>query len=96
MNASESLTECSGMSGNEELHITHSSIGTNTEDDNFVMPTTQKITRSVESQMALEDLLDEIDVNLVLKSAVKRSSPETLLMQYKVSPYFRVMPIICQ
>ncbi|KAI4480049.1 hypothetical protein M0804_010410 [Polistes exclamans] len=41
-------------------------------------------TKSVEAQMALEDLLDEIDVNLVMQSAVKRSSPETILGHYKL------------
>lgn len=34
--------------------------------------------------MALEDLLDEIDVNVVLESAVRRCNPETILSQYKV------------
>ncbi|XP_026828469.1 telomere-associated protein RIF1 isoform X2 [Ooceraea biroi] len=82
INASESLAEAS--STYEELHITHSSVGTSTEDDSFVTPSVQKVTKSVESQMALDELLDEIDVNLVLKSAVRRCSPETLLTQYKI------------
>ncbi|XP_012282506.1 telomere-associated protein RIF1 [Orussus abietinus] len=44
---------------------------------------TKKATKSVEAQMALEDLLDEIDVTLVLQSAVRRCSPETILTHYK-------------
>lgn len=85
------VSSCSGTSdtlaesSSEELHITHSSVGTSTEDDGFVTSSAEKVTRSVESQMALEDLLDEIDVNLVLRSAVKRSTPEALLTQYKVT-----------
>ncbi|XP_015438748.1 PREDICTED: telomere-associated protein RIF1-like [Dufourea novaeangliae] len=46
-------------------------------------PTVRKSTKSVEAQMALEDLLDEIDVNLVLESAVRRCTPEKILLQYK-------------
>ncbi|XP_012137568.1 uncharacterized protein LOC100880674 isoform X2 [Megachile rotundata] len=46
-------------------------------------PEVQKTTRSVAAQMALEDLLDEIDVNLVLESAVRRCTPERILLQYK-------------
>lgn len=42
------------------------------------------LTKSVGSQTTLEELLDEIDVQLVLRSAVKRSSAETLLEQFKV------------
>ncbi|XP_035740331.1 telomere-associated protein RIF1-like isoform X1 [Vespa mandarinia] len=41
-------------------------------------------TKSVEAQMALEDLLDEIDVNLVMQSAVKRSTSESILAHYKM------------
>lgn len=37
--------------------------------------------------MALEDLLDEIDVNLVLESAARRCTPEKILLQYKVNAY---------
>nr|XP_031848183.1 telomere-associated protein RIF1 [Nomia melanderi] len=44
---------------------------------------TPKVTKSTEVQTALEDLLDEIDVNLVLESAVRRCTPEKILMQYK-------------
>ena len=47
-----------------------------------------KATKSVAAQMALEELLDEIDVNLVLESAVRRSSPEKLLLHYKVNTLF--------
>ncbi|XP_029051883.2 telomere-associated protein RIF1-like isoform X1 [Osmia bicornis bicornis] len=43
----------------------------------------QKTSRSVAAQMALEDLLDEIDVNLVLESAVRRCTAERILLQYK-------------
>ncbi|XP_076293103.1 uncharacterized protein LOC143215143 [Lasioglossum baleicum] len=42
-----------------------------------------KLTKSSEAQTSLEDLLDEIDVNLVLESAVRRCSAEKILMQYK-------------
>lgn len=45
----------------------------------------QKTSRSVAAQMALEDLLDEIDVNLVLESAVRRCTAERILLQYKVN-----------
>ena len=44
----------------------------------------QMETKCVGAQMALEDLLDEIDVKLVLESAVKRTSAETLLKQFQV------------
>lgn len=40
--------------------------------------------KSVAIQMELGDLLDEIDVNLVLESAARRCSPESLLAQFKV------------
>ncbi|XP_043252693.1 telomere-associated protein RIF1-like isoform X1 [Colletes gigas] len=63
------------------------SVGTCTSTDTVYhpedMPPRAKPTKSVASQMALEDLLDEIDVNLVLESAVRRSSPEKILSQYK-------------
>ena len=42
------------------------------------------LSRSVAVQMDLKDLLDEIDVNLVLQSAARRCTPESLLTQYKV------------
>lgn len=69
----------------DELLITHSSVGTNTEETGSATPSVQKVTKSVESQMALAELLDEIDVNLVLESAVRRCSPEAILLQYKVN-----------
>ncbi|XP_014479812.1 PREDICTED: telomere-associated protein RIF1-like isoform X2 [Dinoponera quadriceps] len=68
---------------NEPL-ITHSSVGVGTDEVYSSEPAVKKVTRSVESQMALEDLLDEIDVNVVLESAVRRCSPESILSQYKM------------
>lgn len=64
--------------------ITHSSVGTTTE-DTLQTKKSQQVTKSVECQMTLSDLLDEIDVNLVLESAARRCSPEMLLSRYKVS-----------
>ncbi|XP_076766359.1 uncharacterized protein LOC143433108 isoform X2 [Xylocopa sonorina] len=60
-------------------------VGTCTSSDSIYSPkaVTNKVTKSVAAQMALEDLLDEIDVNLVLESAARRCTPEKLLMQYK-------------
>lgn len=49
---------------------------------------TGKATKSVGSQMALQDLLDEIDVNLVLESAARRCNAEKFLMHYKVFTLF--------
>lgn len=69
----------------DEPFITHSSIGVGTDEVFPSKPIVHKTTRSVESQMELEDLLDEIDVNVVLESAVRRCNPETLLSQYKVN-----------
>lgn len=68
----------------DEPFITHSSIGVGTDEGCSSKPAVEKTTRSVESQMALEDLLDEIDVNVVLESAVRRCNAETILSQYKV------------
>ncbi|XP_072767037.1 uncharacterized protein [Anoplolepis gracilipes] len=82
MNTSESHAKSSNVY--DELLITHSSVGTSTDEIGSATPSVQKVTRSVESQMALEELLDEIDVNLVLESAVRRCSPEAILLQYKV------------
>lgn len=78
-------SEISPKSSNvsDELLVTHSSTGTNTDDVSFVTPVS-KATKSVESQMALEDLLDEIDINLVLENAIRRCSPDAILSQYKV------------
>lgn len=81
MNTSEISSESSNVC-NEPI-ITHSSIGIST-DDLYSLELVNKSTKSVESQMALEELLDEIDVNLVLESAMRRCSPETILSQYKV------------
>lgn len=69
----------------DEPLITHSSIGVGTDQVHTSEPAVHKTTRSVESQMDLEDLLDEIDVNVVLESAVRRCNPETILSQYKVN-----------
>lgn len=68
----------------DELLITHSSIGTSTDEIDSAAPTVEKLTKSVASQMTLAELLDEIDVNQVMESAVRRSSPEAILLQYKV------------
>lgn len=46
--------------------------------------------------MALEDLLDEIDVNLVLESAARRCTPDKLLIQYKVILKFHFNTFIFQ
>ncbi|XP_076381807.1 uncharacterized protein LOC117222982 isoform X1 [Megalopta genalis] len=46
-------------------------------------PAPSKINKSVEVQTSLADLLDEIDVNVVLESAVRRCTPERILMHYK-------------
>ncbi|KYN04288.1 Telomere-associated protein RIF1 [Cyphomyrmex costatus] len=67
-----------------ELLITHSSIGTSTDEVGSTTSTIQKSTKSVASQMTLAELLDEIDLNQVMKSAVRRCSPEAILLQYKV------------
>lgn len=65
-------------------------VGTCTSIDSIYLSKTgaNKATKSVAAQMALEDLLDEIDVNLVLESAVRRCTPEKLLLQYKVNILF--------
>ncbi|XP_017755481.1 PREDICTED: telomere-associated protein RIF1-like [Eufriesea mexicana] len=60
-------------------------VGTCTSNDSIYLAktVTNKATKSVSAQMALEDLLDEIDVNLVLESAARRCTPEKILMKYK-------------
>ncbi|EFN87937.1 Telomere-associated protein RIF1 [Harpegnathos saltator] len=68
----------------DEPVITHTSIGVGTDEVYSSEPAVNKTTRSVESQMTLEDLLDEIDINVVLESAVRRCNPETILSQYKI------------
>ncbi|KAG5333581.1 RIF1 protein, partial [Acromyrmex heyeri] len=68
----------------DDLLITHSSIGTSTDEVGSTTMTVQKSTKSVASQMTLAELLDEIDLNLVMESAIRRCSPEAILLQYKV------------
>ncbi|KYQ52784.1 Telomere-associated protein RIF1, partial [Trachymyrmex zeteki] len=68
----------------DELLITHSSIGTSTDEVGSTTSTVQKSTKSVAAQMSLAELLDEIDLNQVMESAVRRCSPEAILLQYKV------------
>ncbi|XP_011877045.1 PREDICTED: telomere-associated protein RIF1-like isoform X2 [Vollenhovia emeryi] len=68
----------------DELLITHSSIGTNTDEIGSTTPAVKQSTKSVASQMTLAELLDEIDVNLVMESAAKRCNPEAVLLQYKI------------
>ncbi|XP_011698033.1 PREDICTED: telomere-associated protein RIF1 isoform X2 [Wasmannia auropunctata] len=84
LSSSTNLDESKGPVGSssvyDELLITHSSVGTNT--DESVTPTVQ--TKSVASQMSLAELLDEIDLNQVMESAVRRCSAEAILLQYKV------------
>lgn len=65
---------------------TTKTVGTCTSSDSIYLSKTgvNKATKSVAAQMALEDLLDEIDVNLVLESAARRCTPDKLLIQYKV------------
>ncbi|KAL0107662.1 hypothetical protein PUN28_014756 [Cardiocondyla obscurior] len=84
-NLDSTQTDCPAASSSayDEISITHSSIGTITE-INSATSANQKSTKSTACQMELADLLDEIDVNLVMESAVRRSSPETILSQYKV------------
>lgn len=66
-----------------DSNCTTTSVGVCT--DPMVCPQSANVaTKSVEAQMALEDLLDEIDVNLVMQSAVKRSTSESILAHYKV------------
>lgn len=82
----------------DELLITHSSIGTNTDEIGFAPPAVQKLTKSVASQMTLAELLDEIDVNQVMESAARRCTPEAILLQYKVNFIhpIPIIPIVCQ
>lgn len=82
----------------DELLITHSSIGTSTDEVGSTTSTVQKSTKSVAAQMSLAELLDEIDLNQVMESAVRRCSPEAILLQYKVNSIFCVLvvPIVYQ
>ncbi|XP_076177307.1 uncharacterized protein LOC143151700 isoform X2 [Ptiloglossa arizonensis] len=81
------VTEGSNSSDSDAISIVHSmkTVGTCTSTDSVYLSKTMvnKATKSVGAQMALEDLLDEIDVNLVLESAVRRCTPEKILLQYK-------------
>lgn len=83
------VTEGSNSSDSDAISIVHSmkTVGTCTSTDSVYLSKTMvnKATKSVGAQMALEDLLDEIDVNLVLESAVRRCTPEKILLQYKVN-----------
>jgi len=69
----------------DDLLITHSSVGTSTDEVGSTTSTVQKSTKSVASQMTLAELLDEIDLNQVMESAIRRCSPEAILLQYKVN-----------
>ncbi|XP_053989570.1 telomere-associated protein RIF1-like [Hylaeus volcanicus] len=87
INESEAVAEspsCSNRNGISTIPLIVKTVGTCTSEDFICLPRmTAKATKSVSAQMALEDLLDEIDVNLVLESAARRCGPEKLLMQYK-------------
>ncbi|XP_015171634.1 PREDICTED: telomere-associated protein RIF1-like [Polistes dominula] len=82
INVSSQKSTIIDISMDDPNHTTRS-IGVCTDSDLCPKPSSVA-TKSVEAQMALEDLLDEIDVNLVMQSAVKRSSPETILGHYKL------------
>lgn len=77
---------------------TTKTVGTCTSSDSIYLSKTgvNKATKSVAAQMALEDLLDEIDVNLVLESAARRCTPDKLLIQYKVTLKFHFSIFIFQ
>lgn len=77
---------------------TTKTVGTCTSSDSIYLSKTgvNKATKSVAAQMALEDLLDEIDVNLVLESAARRCTPDKLLIQYKVILKFHFNTFIFQ
>ncbi|XP_066584023.1 telomere-associated protein RIF1-like isoform X2 [Prorops nasuta] len=69
---------------NENVSKTNETVSVGTDPIPYNAVTNVKTeSKSVESQMALEDLLDEIDVNLVLQSAVRRCSAESLITEYK-------------
>ncbi|CAK9821322.1 Telomere-associated protein RIF1 [Anthophora retusa] len=78
-NTNSSTTSATGMVQDTKT------VGTHTNSDSVYLSktVTNKASKSVGAQMALEDLLDEIDVNLVLESAARRCTPEKLLIQYK-------------
>ncbi|XP_020722031.1 telomere-associated protein RIF1 isoform X2 [Bombus terrestris] len=81
-NGTENSSSCAGNAVTTQATKT---VGTCTSIDSIYLSKAgaNKATKSVAAQMALEDLLDEIDVNLVLESAVRRCTPEKLLLQYK-------------
>ncbi|XP_071870946.1 uncharacterized protein isoform X2 [Bombus fervidus] len=87
ISTSESGTENSSSCAGNAVTTTQATktVGTCTSIDSIYLSKAgaNKATKSVAAQMALEDLLDEIDVNLVLESAVRRCTPEKLLLQYK-------------
>ncbi|KAG7210962.1 hypothetical protein KM043_016334 [Ampulex compressa] len=86
MNKSDSSLEtsnvCVSINPNNSMQATKI-VGVCTTPVSTSKALVKKASKSVGSQMALEDLLDEIDVNLVLQSAVRRSSAENILTQYK-------------
>ena len=83
----ESITENSNAFIKNTTLITQTTTVSGISSDSICLSKTgaNKATKSVAAQMALEELLDEIDVNLVLESAVRRCSPEKLLLHYKVN-----------
>nr|XP_033186524.1 telomere-associated protein RIF1-like isoform X2 [Bombus vancouverensis nearcticus] len=87
ISTSENDTENSSSCARNAVTTTQATktVGTCTSIDSIYLSKAgaNKATKSVAAQMALEDLLDEIDVNLVLESAVRRCTPEKLLLQYK-------------
>ncbi|XP_060828353.1 telomere-associated protein RIF1-like isoform X2 [Bombus pascuorum] len=87
ISTSESGTENSSSCAGNAVTTTQATktVATCTSIDSIYLSkaAANKATKSVAAQMALEDLLDEIDVNLVLESAVRRCTPEKLLLQYK-------------
>ncbi|XP_046745702.1 telomere-associated protein RIF1 [Diprion similis] len=44
----------------------------------------EKLTKSTETQVSIEELLDEVDASVTLKSAIKRCSAENILANYKL------------
>lgn len=83
----ENITENSNAFIKNTTLITQTTTVAGISSDSICLSKTgaNKATKSVAAQMALEELLDEIDVNLVLESAVRRCSPEKLLLYYKVN-----------
>ncbi|KOX79489.1 Telomere-associated protein RIF1 [Melipona quadrifasciata] len=81
----ESISENSNAFIKNTTLITQTATVAGISSDSICLSKTgaNKATKSVAAQMALEELLDEIDVNLVLESAARRCSPEKLLLHYK-------------